>query len=92
MSDEELETFASLYNGKRKSPDTILIGGVLGLFLVAGVQRFMINQIGMGILYLFTAGLCFVGTIVDLVNYRRLAFEYNQKMAYEAIQMLKMMR
>ena len=93
MTDEELTTFASVYNSKRKSPDTILIGCILGLFPgVAGIQRFLINQIGMGILYLFTAGLCLVGTIVDLVNYKKLAFEYNQKMAYESIQMMKFMR
>ncbi len=92
MTDQEVATFASIYNGKRKSPDTILIGCILGLFPgVAGIQRFMINQIGMGILYLFTAGLCLVGTIVDLINYRKLAFEHNQKQAYEAVQIMKMM-
>ena len=32
----------------------------------------------MGILYFLTGGLCLIGTIVDLVNHRSLAFEYNQ--------------
>lgn len=31
-------------------------------------------QIGMGLLYLFTAGLRLVGTIMDLVTHKRLAF------------------
>lgn len=87
LPEEQLTTFASLYNSKRRTPDTILIGGVLGLFLVAGVQRFMVNQIGMGILYLLTGGLCFIGTIYDLVNYRNLALEYNRSMAIESQRM-----
>jgi hypothetical protein len=43
----------------------------------------MINQIGIGILYFLTAGLCLIGTIVDIINYKNLAFEYNQKVAIE---------
>ncbi len=81
LDPEQLKTFAMLYNSERRKPDHILIGGLLGLFAVAGVQRFMVNQIGMGILYFFTAGLCFIGTIIDLVNYKSLAYEYNQQVA-----------
>ncbi len=92
QSERELETFASIYNGKRRSPDIILVGAILGLFLVAGIQRFMINQIGMGILYLLTGGLCLIGTIVDLVNYRNLAFEYNQTMALESLNLTRSLR
>jgi hypothetical protein len=40
-------------------------------------------------LYFFTAGLCLIGTIVDLVNHQKLAFEYNQKVANEVMYMLK---
>lgn len=85
-NDNQLQTFASIYNGKRRAPDMILIGGVIGLVGIAGVQRFMVNQIGMGILFLLTGGLCLIGTIVDLVNYKTLAIEYNQRMAIEAKQ------
>jgi len=56
----------------------------------AGIQRFMVGQIGMGILYFFTGGLCFIGTIVDLVNHKSLANDYNRQMAYESYQMVKM--
>ena len=79
LDGEQLKTFAMLYNSERRKPDHILIGGLLGLFAVAGVQRFMVNQIGMGLLYFFTAGLCFIGTIIDLINYRKLALEFNQQ-------------
>ena len=53
------------------------------------VQQFVIGQIGMGILYLLTGGLCLIGTIVDLVNHRTLALEYNQKAAYDTANMVK---
>jgi len=85
LSDDKLRLFISIYNGKRKGPDMILIGGIIGLLGIGGIQRFMVNQIGMGILFLLTAGLCYIGTIVDLVNYKKLAFEHNREVAHEAL-------
>ena len=85
LTDEQIQTFAALYNGERKKSDTILIGGVIGLLGIGGVQRFMIGQIGMGILYLLTGGLCYIGTIIDLVNYKKLTFEYNQQVANDVL-------
>jgi TM2 domain-containing membrane protein YozV len=54
------------------------------------VQRFVIGQIGMGLLYLFTGGFCLIGTIVDLINHKTLANDFNRQMAYESYQMAKM--
>jgi len=85
LSDEQLQTFAILYNNERKKPDMILIGGIIGLLGIGGVQRFMIGQIGMGILYLLTAGLCYIGTIIDLVNYKKLTFEFNRELAAKIV-------
>ena len=67
----------------------ILITTLLGFVGFAGVHRFIIGQIGMGILYFFTAGLCLIGTIVDLVNHQKLAFEHNQKIANEVLSMIR---
>jgi TM2 domain-containing membrane protein YozV len=67
-----------------------LILALIGLFGIAGIQRFFIGHIGMGILYFFTAGLCFVGTIIDAVNYKDLAMEYNAKMITETLSTLNM--
>lgn len=89
LREDQFNTFVAVYNGKRIKSEMILVGGLLGLFAIAGVQRFMLNQIGMGILYLLTGGLCLIGTIVDLVNYKKLTFEYNQSKAYEALDMTK---
>jgi hypothetical protein len=88
LTEDQLVNFIAVYNGKRKKTDQILLGCVLGFVLIAGVQRFMIRQTGMGLLYVFTGGLCFIGTIVDTVNHKRLAFEFNQDMARECMAMV----
>ena len=78
FTDEELSQFCVIYRSKRKDPQLILILCLLGLVGIAGLQRFIIGHIGMGILYFFTAGLCFIGTIVDIINHKKLALEYNK--------------
>ena len=92
FNDDELSQFCMIYRSKRKDPQLILILCLLGLVGFAGVQRFVIGNIGMGILYFFTAGLCFIGTIVDAVNHKSLAMEYNAKMITETLSMLNMVR
>ncbi|MFC2124274.1 TM2 domain-containing protein [Bacteroidota bacterium] len=89
LDNEKAQLFANIYRARRRDPQLILITTILGFFVIAGVQRFLVNQIGMGLLYLFTAGLCLVGTIVDLVNYQKLAFDYNRMIADEVIQITK---
>ncbi|MBK6913032.1 MAG: TM2 domain-containing protein [Ignavibacteriales bacterium] len=56
---------------------------------LAGIHRFVLGNIGLGILYVLTGGLCLIGTIVDLVNYKKLTFEYNQKVAQEVMMMMR---
>ncbi len=88
---DQVSTFLQVYSARRIKPDTILIGALVGLLGIGGVQRFMVNQIGMGILFLLTAGLCYIGTIVDIVNYKKLALEANQSKAFEALQITRSM-
>lgn len=83
-TDVQLTTFANIYRSRRRDPQMILLVTLLGFLGIAGVQRFLTNQIGMGLLYFFTWGLCLIGTIIDLINYQDLATEYNQRMAAEA--------
>ena len=92
FNDNEVSQFCMIYRSKRKDPQLILILCLIGLVGVAGLQRFIVGQIGMGILYFFTAGLCFVGTIIDAINYKQLAQEYNAKMITETLSMLNMIR
>lgn len=83
FDEKQLLNFSNLYRARRKDPQLILLTTLLGFVFVAGIQRIIIGQIGMGILYIFTAGLCLIGTIVDLINYQDLAFRYNQQVANE---------
>ena len=92
FSDDELTHFSMIYRSKRKDPQTILLLCLLGLVGVSGIHRFVIGQVGMGILYFFTGGLCLVGTIVDAINHKDLALEYNGKMIAETLSMLNMIR
>lgn len=87
--ENQLMNFANIYRSRRRDPQLILLTTLLGFVGVSGVQRFLTNQIGMGILYLFTAGLCFIGTIIDLINYQDLAMEYNMRVANEAAMLIK---
>ncbi|MEJ8801074.1 TM2 domain-containing protein [Pontibacter sp. H249] len=89
MTEDEARQFASIYRSRRREPMLILITTIIGFFGVAGIQRFIVGQIGLGLLYFFTAGLCFVGTIIDLINYRRLAYEYNVREAQQVIAMMR---
>ena len=83
FNEAQLMNFASIYRTRRRDPQIILLTALIGFVGIAGVHRFMLNQVGMGILYVFTGGLCFIGTIVDLINHRQLAFEYNMQVANE---------
>lgn len=92
FSNEQLQQFVMIYRTKRKDEQTILLCCLLGLIFFAGIHRFIMGQIGMGILYLFTGGLCLIGTIVDAINHKQLTLEYNQKMIGETLGMLNMVR
>jgi TM2 domain-containing membrane protein YozV len=88
MDEDQAALFAQVYRARRKDAQMILILTLLGFFGFAGLHRFILGQIGLGILYILTVGLCFIGTIVDLVNYKSLAYEYNIKVAHETLAMI----
>jgi hypothetical protein len=90
QTDEKIHQFCMIYRTKRKDPQTILLICLLGFVGFAGIHRFLVGEIGMGILYFFTAGLCFVGTIIDAVNHKEIALNYNQKMIAETMVMMNM--
>ncbi len=83
LNDQQAQQFAMIYMSRRKDPSNILIFALIGLLGIAGIHRFVLNQVGMGILYFLTGGLCAIGTIIDMVNHKKLAFEYNSKQAQQ---------
>lgn len=89
LTDDQAEQFAHVYRQRRKDPTLTLITALLGFVVVSGVHRFLLGQIGMGLLYLFTAGLCFIGTIVDLFNYKSLTFRYNKIQANDVHMLIR---
>lgn len=91
MPEEDKNKFMMIYSSRRRDPQMMLLLTLLGFVGVAGVHRMMQGELGLGIIYLFTGGLCLIGTIVDIFNYKKLANDYNQKVASECLQMMKMM-
>lgn len=92
MDEQQQQQFYLLYQGRRKQQQHLLLMTLAGFLGVAGIQRFVIGETGMGIVYLLTVGFCGIGTIVDLVNNKKMALEFNQKQAWEAASMAKMLR
>jgi TM2 domain-containing membrane protein YozV len=91
LSEDQQKQFMMIYQGRRRDPQIVLLATLAGFLGFAGLQRFLTNQIGMGILFFFTAGLCFVGTIIDLINYKQLAIDYNRSAMFQSVQFAKMM-
>jgi TM2 domain-containing membrane protein YozV len=81
MTDDDAVLFANAYRSQRRDSTNVLLLTLLGFVVLAGLQRFYVGQIGMGIAYLLTAGFCFIGTIIDLINHKSLALKYNQEKA-----------
>jgi lipoprotein-releasing system ATP-binding protein len=88
---ESLLHLLGLKNRGEHKPNE-LSGGEQQRVAVAGIHRFVIGHIEMGILYFFTGGLCLIGTIVDAIIHKDLAMEYNAKMIAETLSMLNMIK
>ncbi len=89
LDDDTARTFANVYRSRRRDPQIILITAIIGFFGVAGIHRMLTGEIALGLLYVFTVGLCWIGTIVDLINYQKIAADYNLKIANEVISMVR---
>jgi TM2 domain-containing membrane protein YozV len=81
MSHEDIHRFAAGYRQSRRDPQTLRLLAIIGLVAIPGLQRFWVGHVGVGFLYLLTGGLLWIGTIIDIVKYRELAFSYNRQVA-----------
>ena len=87
LTDQQKMLFSSQFDSAKKDRNTILI---LSIFLGGwGIDRFMIGDIGMGVLKLLTFGLCGVLWLIDLFLIRGKVDEYNRKQANEIISGIK---
>jgi len=84
LPDQQKMLFMSQYDSVKKDPNMILVLSVLlGYF---GVDRFILGDMGMGLLKLFTAGLCGILWLIDIFTIRGKVNEYNRKQANNILQ------
>ena len=86
---QQAEGFLIEYRRRRKDPQTVLLAAVIGLVACPGFQRFWLGEVGMGLLFLFTAGFLAMGSIIDLCTYRTLARCHNEIVARKILAELK---
>ena len=67
INNTNMNTNVNSANGKPKDKMISIILCCIGLFGFAGLHKFYEGKIFMGIIYLFTGGLFFIGTIIDLI-------------------------
>ncbi len=92
FSDEDKQKFLLIYRGRRQDSTNMLIFILLGFFGIAGIHRFIIGDIALGILYLLTVGFCWIGTIVDLINYKAITLNHNRQKITEVLSMMRLGR
>jgi TM2 domain-containing membrane protein YozV len=87
LTDQQKLIFMSQYNSERKDRTTGLILAVLiGKF---GVDRFYLNDIGLGVLKAITLGGCLIWWIVDWFTVQGRVDEYNRQKAREILLAVK---
>ncbi|ASU32922.1 TM2 domain-containing protein [Mucilaginibacter xinganensis] len=90
LSQNQMTTFMAVYSSRRKNPTDILVATLFGFLGLAGVQRFMTNQILLGVLFLLSGGFLGIGTLIDAFSYKSIANDYNRHLAYDCYQIAKM--
>ena len=61
----------------------------LGFVGAAGLHQLYLEEFALGLIYLFTAGLCLIGTIYDIIKYKDLALRYNRNVALEVAETVR---
>ena len=88
LSDTQKILFSSQYDSSKKDPGMILVLSVL--FGVSGIDRFMLGDMGMGVLKLLTFGGCGVLAIIDWFTAKGRTHDFNRKKANEIFNAIKM--
>lgn len=89
MSDRQAEHFSRIYRSRRRDPTHVLLLAAVGFAGVAGLQRLYTDDIPLGLVYLFTGGLCVIGTIYDVIKYQDIALRYNRDVAFEVAETVR---
>ena len=89
MSDEQAEHSARIHRSRRRKSVHILILTAVGFIGAAGLQRFYVEEFALGLVYLFTGGLCLTGTLYDIIKYEEIAARYNRDVALEVAETVR---
>jgi len=89
MNDAQAGHFARIYRSRRREPVHILLLAAVGFIGAAGLQRLYMEEFALGLVYLFTGGLCLIGTIYDVIKYQDLALRYNRNVAIEVAETVR---
>tara|TARA_X000001036_G_C20545490_1_gene752139 strand:- start:83 stop:436 length:354 start_codon:yes stop_codon:yes gene_type:complete len=87
MTDSQAKLFAEAYRIRRK--DNVWLFLILSFIGIGGVHRFVLGQVGMGLIYLFTYNLCLIGFLIDIINQNSLVGKYNQTQAINTARVIK---
>lgn len=82
LTEEQAKDFLRIYNESRLDPQMFVLLAALGFVFTPGIQRFYIGHWGMGLLYMFTCGLFWIGNIYDLVTGKDKVLEVNREKAW----------
>ncbi len=81
ISEQQAKEFLNVYSESRYDVQTYTLLSALGFIFTPGLQRFYVGEWALGILYMFTCGLLFIGTVVDLVQAKEKIAELNRTKA-----------
>ena len=89
LTEPEAQQFALAYSQRRRDNSMILIMIIVAMGFLPCLLRFFLYNVVWVIVHLLTCGWCWIGTVMDLVNHKKLTFEYNAKVASEIATMLR---
>lgn len=88
LSDQQKMLFMTQFNSEKKDPGTMML---ISVFLGSlGVDRFMLGDMGMGILKLCTGGLCGILWFIDIFTTRARTSDFNRAKAQEIMMTISM--
>ena len=83
LTEQERQLFYLQYSSVERDRTVLLIVSVFAGSL--GIDRFLLNDIGMGVLKLLTGGLCGILWVIDIFLIMGKTDEYNRQKAHEIV-------